>query len=231
MNLLRFAVTSDKRPLCGFSMDFSQLFLIFTTTFSVAVVFAHEFPYGAALGWDSINYISVAHNLTSGNGFITFTDGVYINHPPLYPMLLALGSLFHLDHRSVANLIGPSAFGLTALISGIWMRRYIESRSIFIFGCLAIMLSLPLTGIAATALSEMPFICFTMLSLIFYMKWSSETDRQSLLFMAGIFCAFAFLTRYIGIALVVTICLLLILQRGVSLIGKIKHFFLFSVFQ
>ena len=88
--------------------------------------------------------------------------------------------------------------------------------------CLAIMLALPLTGVAAFAMAEAPFILFITLALVLTAKFL-DTGRRSDLVWAAVFASLAMMTRYIGITVAITVLPLLLLQRGVSPGEKAKR--------
>lgn len=179
---------------------------------------ARAYLWGPALFWDSVNYIEVARNLLAGNGFTEtgwylFRADAYVVWPPLYPLLLAGGGLGVADPYDVAGPLGAVAFGLTIFVAGRWMASLLESRSLVVWACLAVALSVPLSRMATAALSEMPFILFTVLALARSDAFL-KTGRRSALLWAVAFTALACLTRYVGVALIPAVAALLSLRGG-----------------
>lgn len=86
-----------------------------------------------------------------------FSVWPYLHWPPLYPMLLAAASFGILDPYAVAGPLNAAIFGLSIFAVGSCLRRYLRHRFLVIGACLAVMLSLPLTGIAAADLAA-PFL-------------------------------------------------------------------------
>ena len=198
-----------------------------------ALILARQVNYGVGLGLDSIHYISVARHLLAGEGFVEFTNKeLYVALPPLYPVLLAIVSLFVFDPYAVAGPLHAAIFGLTIFVAGHYLRQRIHSRFLILWTCLAILLSIPLTSIAYTAMSEPSFILFVTLSLLHTDYFLHQGKRSSLLW-AAMFASLACLTRYIGPALMFTVLPLLLFQRNTALMVKVKHiaaYILISVF-
>ena len=198
-----------------------------------ALILARQVNYGIGLFPDSTIYISVARHLLEGEGFVQLTNKeLYVRRSPLYPLLLATASLFGFDPLDVAGPLNAAIFGLTIFVAGHYLRQRIHSRFLILWTCLAILLSIPLTLMANTAMSELLFILFVTLSLLHTDYFLHQGKRASLLYMA-VFTALACLTRYIGLTLPMTIVSLLIFQRNTALVAKMKHiaaYTLISVF-
>ena len=179
---------------------------------------ARVYLWGPALSWDSVNYIEVARGLLAGDGFTQpgwylFRADAYVLWPPLYPLLLAGGGLGAADPYDVAGPLGAVAFGLTVFVAGRWMASRLESRRLVVWACLAVALSVPLSRVATAALSEMPFILFTVLVLA-QADAFLKTGRRPALMWAVAFTALACLTRYIGVALIPAVAAMLLLRDG-----------------
>ena len=188
-----------------------------------ALILARQVNYGVGLYLDSTLYISTARHLLEGESFVQFTNkDPYITYPPLYPLLLATASLFGFDPLNVAGPLNAAIFGLTIAVAGHYLRQRIHSRFLILWACLAILLSIPLTSIYYTAMSEAPFILFVTLSLLHTDYFLHQGKRASLLW-AAVFTVLALLTRYIGLTLPMTIVSLLLSQRNHRSHVKMKH--------
>ncbi len=193
-----------------------------------ALSLARQVSYGPGLEWDSVAYVSVARNLLAGDGFVQFNGNMYTLWPPLYPLLLAAGGLGGLDPYAVAGPLNAIIFGLTVFVAGRWLGRRLETRFLALWGCLAIALSFHLVRLSSYALSEPVFILLTLMALIQADKYLDE-GRRSALVWAGIFAGLACLTRYAGVAVVVTVGLLLISQRAAALPQKLRRAVLYGL--
>ena len=194
----------------------------------VALVLAREWKFGVALHSDSVFYISVARSLLAGEGFMQVVWGPMGVWPPLYPLLLAAASLFVFDPHTVAGPVNAVIFGLIVLLVGHWLQRRLESRWLALWACLATMLSLPLVREASWAMTEPLFILTATLSLTHLDRFLREGRDASLLWAAA-FAALTCLTRYIGVALVAAVALLLISQPGAAPWQKVRNIALHSL--
>ncbi len=194
------------------------------------LILARQVNYGVGLVFgDSAVYISVARHLLEGEGFVDMMDKTpYVKWPPLYPILLAAASLFVFDPYAVAGPLNAAIFGLTIFVAGHYLRQRIHSRFLILWTCLAILLSIPLTSIAYTAMSEPLFILLVILSLLHTDSFLRQDKRTSLLW-AAMLAALACLTRYIGLTLPMTIVPLILLQRNTVLVAKMKHIIAYTL--
>ena len=219
----------DVRGIVRFRPDRFTMVLAALAVLGAVLVLSRQVAYGVGLGWDSINYISVARNLLAGEGFVqdTFvetTEGSldYTMWAPLYPSLLAASGFLVLDPWGVAGPLNAVIFGVTVFVAGRWLRRRIQSRPLVLLACLAVMLAIPLTRAASYAMSETPFILFTTLSLIWIDKFVLDGKRTDLVW-AGVFTALACLTRYLGVTVLVAAMPLLLFRPGVALLDRVKQ--------
>ena len=193
-----------------------------------ALILARQVNYGVSIGWDSMNFITVARNLLAGEGLVelsTKTD--FVVTPPLYPLLLAGSSLFVFDPFDVAGPLNAAIFGLTIFAAGQWLRQRIHSRFLILWTCLAILFALPLARWASAVMTDTLFILFVTLALLQTDNFLQKGKQASLLW-AAVFTALACLTRYIGPALIFTVLPLLLFQRGIAPFEKLKRIGLYA---
>ena len=220
---MAIALLLQSQVILRWQPDRFTLTLVALALLGTALILARQVNYGVGLHVDSPLYISVARHLLEGEGFVEFTNKeLYVKWPPLYPLLLATASLFRFDPLNVAGPLNAAIFGLTIAVAGHYLRQRIHSRFLILWTCLAILLSIPLTSIAYTAMSEPLFILFITLSLLHTDYFLHQGKRASLLW-AAVFTALACLTRYIGLTLPMTIVSLLLLQHNTALMVKMKH--------
>ncbi len=202
----------------------STLLLCIPAVLGAALVLARQASYGVGLHSDSVILVAVARNLLAGEGFLQFVQEwmPMMAWPPLYPLLLAAPGLFAVDPLDAAGPTNAAVFGLTVLVAGLWLRQRLHSKWLALWGGLAVMLSLPLTGEASWALSEPLFILLITLSLV-QVDGFMENGKHRSLAWAAAFAALACLTRYMGVALVAATALLLALQPGAAMSLKAKR--------
>ena len=188
------------------------LLLAAAAALGAVLVLARQATYGAALHWDSINYVAVARNLLAGVGFRGYSGAVYASWPPLYPLVLAAASLDVLDPLDVAGPLNAALFGLTIFVVGQYLRRRLESRFLVVWAALVLALAWPLAGLAAYALTGPAFILLITLTLIHTDAFLAK-GRLSSLVWAGVCAALAWQTRYVGAALLASVAVMVLSQR------------------
>ena len=202
--------------------------LILLSVLAALLVLARSITYGVEMYWDSVSYISAARSLLAGNGFAEFHGGRHEYWPPLYPLMLAAGSLFVFDPRDVAAPLNAALFGLTVFVVGRWLQPRIESPFLLVWSCLAVMLSIPLASIASWALTESAFVLFATVSLFRAAGFLGAGDRSSLVWGA-VFTAAASSTRYVGVVSMAVFLLAIVVRRGASPGKKVKQVALYSL--
>ena len=198
--------------------DRFTLLLIAIAVLGTGLVLARQVNYGPSLHSDSVHYLVTARGLLAGDIFIESHRDWW---PPLFPLLLAAGSFGVFDPLDVAGPVNAICFGLTVLVAGHWLRRRLRSRFLVVWGCLALALAILVAWIAAWVMTEAPFILFTTLALSLTSAFLQKPKRSTLLW-AAVFTALAWLTRYIGVAVMIAVVLTLLLQRD-TLAQKAKR--------
>lgn len=190
----------------------------------VSLVLARQAEYGVRLDLDSLHYLAAARNLLAGEGLTHFDGSAFTGFwPPLYPLLLAAASLGAFDPLRVAGPLGAAAFGLSVFLVGRYLAARLDSRfdSRFLAGwaACAAALSLPLAETASWALSDAPFLVFSVLALIrcddFLARRApgSPAGRPASFLPASVFCGLALLTRFVGVVLGAVVGLALLLDH------------------
>ena len=205
----------------NFRADQFTLALVALGLLGTVLVLFRQFSYGPNLDSDSVTYIVAAQLFSEGEGFVGRFSYLPGQFGPLYPLLLSAAGLFVFDPRDVAGPFNAAAFGLTIFVVGWWLRRHVESRFLVVFAALAIAFSPPLTRIASGGWSEPVFILFVTLSLFLADRYLGDGRRSSLLWL-GVFTALACLTRYMGVAVVAAVVLLLLFRPGAALRDRVK---------
>ena len=165
--------------------------------------------YGAAVGTDSMVFLSTALNFLAGEGWQDFTGRPLVTWPPLFPLLLAGGGWVGIEPLEAGRWINATAFGLTILAAGCWLRSNLRSRWLALAATATIAASLPLSNWASHFMTDPLFVLFTLLALIQLAAFlNRKTDAP--LWWAAVFTALAALTRYPGVALIGTGVLMLL---------------------
>lgn len=178
--------------------------------------------YGAAIGADSVGYLSIAENLLAGHGLQDHRGGPIPPWPPVFPLLLAgVAAAAGIEPSEAARLVNAAAFGLCILLSSLWLRRTLRSPVLAAgFSCI-VATSYYLSHAASHVMSEATFILFVLLALMCMERFSSRGAPA--LVLAAAFSGLAASTRYAGCALIFTGVLLLLARQGAPLHSRLKQ--------
>lgn len=173
-------------------------------------------PWGAGIFFDSTIYIEAARNLLSGCG-LSIPSGSGLNitstneeltplthFPPLFPALLAMIGILGIDPRDGARLLNALAFGANIFMVGLALDRCPRvSVWTSLFGSFLVLISADMLQIHSMAMTEPTFISFGLLGLIL-LDMYLENSRRRFLCGSAVAIALALLSRYAGVALVIT---------------------------
>lgn len=171
---------------------------------------------GPGLNDVSLDYLQVARNLVRGHGFSLFSpsgslEGMTV-HPPLYPFFLSVGNFLGMDFptwgvRLNALLWAGNVFLMTMAAFYLTGRR----RSALLTGLLAL-LSVCMAEAHVSILAQPLFLVFTLASLWMLTVYCSTKTTWHLL-AAALLAAFAALTSYAGVLLILSALGVLALRR------------------
>ena len=213
----------DAGPVIArFWRDRTTLLIACIAGLGTAHILVRTATYGAAVTTDSISFLSTALNFFAGEGWRDLAGKPLVRWPPLFPLLLAAFGWVGIEPLEAGRLINATAFGLTILAAGCWLRSNLRSRLLVLAATATLAASLPLSRWAAHFMSEILFILFTILALMQLATFlNQKTDAP--LWWAAVFTALAALTRYAGVALIGTGVLMLLVRRAPPLAARLKH--------
>jgi hypothetical protein len=184
--------------------------------------------WGAGLDPDSVAYIAGARSIRNGAGYVTPYDGVIVYWPPLYPALLgAVDYVFGIDPLLSAHIVNALLFGFVVYLSGqLFFRHLPSSTTTALLGTISVLVASALVIVWLEALSELLFICFVLIYVIYFESYLAKGNITSLVLLS-LSVALACLTRYPGVTLVITGVAGILFFRRDSLKNRIWHLFLF----
>lgn len=190
-------------------------------------------PEGLGLSDDSIGYIAGARSILSGQGYREAwlaSNGPVTHFPPGFSSLLALISLSGLDPLRSARFLNVLLFGANSFLLGIIGWRMTKSQIAGVVLALLFAVNASLFNAHAVAMSEPLYIFFSLAAFLTFSQYfgvqeqapgsgnthraSELSDSRKWLVATGCLVAFAYLTRYAGLALLATFLLALILLHG-----------------
>ena len=178
------------------------------------LILLRQVNYGIGLDGDSLAYLSAARSLAAGKGLVTAGGWpVTLLWPPLFPLLIGLPGFLGLDAAAAASLLNAGAFGVLVGAVGWGARRRSGSTALGLWAALAVMLAIPVSERAYQAMSEAVFILLATLALMQGERFLDGGKRGALI-GAAVLAALACLTRYNGVAVVITMALLPLLNSG-----------------
>ena len=214
-------VAAETRPMGRLAV--STLFVIVMAVLGAVHVLVRTSTYGAGIGADSVSYLSTAENLIAGEGLQDFRGAGLLPWPPLFPLLLAAIGLVGIEPLDAGRLVNVASCGLIILVSGLWLRRRLRSPFLAMGALLALATSYPLGYFSSFILTDAIFVLFALLALMRMESFSNRNVRWKPLVLAALFTALAALTRYAGIAVVVTGVLMLLLYAGGTLAERLNR--------
>ncbi|MVN22170.1 hypothetical protein [Mucilaginibacter arboris] len=184
---------------------------------------------GIGVSPDSVVYASVARNFHAGKGFVELSGIPIVQFPLFFPVFLAAVFLLTgIDPIITAPYLNGILFSIVIFCCGkLADQLNVKSPWYKRFLLILVVLSPSLLEIYKMIWSETLFI---LLSLLFLFQWQNYVrfHQPKHLLTLALIAALALVTRYAGITLVFTGCLLLLIDPALAFKQKIKHFFLFG---
>ena len=181
---------------------------------------------GVEVGHDASRYIFAARGVISGIGFSQYDGGGILkpfNHfPPLYPLLLAIPSIVGVDPLGAARLIAAIIFGANIYMISLLLYQSTASVLFSLLGGLMVLTSPVMFDQHVAAMSE-PLYFLLLLLLLYSIVHYSREEKKIWLLLSGFFTALAYLTRYIGISLAFSGCLMLLMINRENARCRIKQ--------
>lgn len=187
--------------------------------------------WGAGLISDSFQYAATARNLARGNGFtLPYGDGELIpmtKYAPMFSILLAVFELVNVSAILGARITNILLFGVNIFLIFLAVKKLTRSDIFSLLTSLLFTVSFVIVEVHTWALSEPLYICLSFLSFLFLQNYFEQAKRHWLLFSA-VAASLVFLTRYVGLSLVIAISIILLINP-VSLGQRLRDTFLFGI--
>lgn len=167
---------------------------------------------------DSTTYLWTARNVASGLGLVIQNPaGSYepsIWFPPLYSLLISIPVSFGADALQTARWFNAVAFGLLTVLASSYIWTQSKSK-LFSLGTAVIFIVSPyLIKISSGAISEPIFLVFTFISLFSLILALQKPEGMLFWLLGSLAAGLSFLTRYVGIAVMLTFLFFAILTMG-----------------
>jgi hypothetical protein len=152
---------------------------------------------------DAVFYVGTARNWLDGRGLTPPAGLPPLEHfPPLFTVVLAAVGRLGVDPLTGARVVNALAFAGIVLLVGVVVRAQTRSVPAGLVAAVLAAAAVDLLTYSASALTEPLFILLGLAGLVVLASYL-EVPRPALLAGAAALVAAAFLTRYVGVALVV----------------------------
>ncbi|MCX6071573.1 MAG: hypothetical protein NTU91_12080 [Chloroflexi bacterium] len=168
-------------------------------------------PKGIGLYYDSMTYFESAENLLAGLGLGRVACEAFkplTRHPPLYSLLLAALNASGVALPIAGRLVSGLALGLTSVLAGASVWRGTRSRLLMLLALVWVLVSAPVLNVFSWAMSEPLYVVLSLAALLAIDALLASPGPRVVLVAAGL-AALAFLTRYVGVLLILGCGLLL----------------------
>jgi 4-amino-4-deoxy-L-arabinose transferase-like glycosyltransferase len=191
------------------------LFILGLIAAAAVRVLLYSTPEGLSLSDDSIAYIAGARSILAGKGYREAwlaSNGPVTHFPPGFSSVLALVGLSGLDPLRGTRFVNSLLFGANAFLLGVIGWRMTKSQSAGVVLAVLFAVNASLLRAHAAAMSEPLYIFFSLAAFLAFSRYFSLKDEGRIwLVLTACLTAFAYLTRYAGLALLATFIAALIL--------------------
>jgi len=186
--------------------------------------------WGAGLISDSFQYTASARSLATGKGFsLPYGEGELqpmTKYPPMFSILLAGFELMGASAIKGARFLNIFLFGLNIFLVFYSTSRLARSHGFALLAALLFAISFVMVEVHSWALSEPLYISLSLTAILMIQKYFEET-KSTWIALAALAAAAAFLTRYVGVSLVLALGIVL-LMHGAAIRQRVRDLFLFG---
>jgi len=156
---------------------------------------------------DSLVYVGVARSILDGSGVRFFNDmgefAPVTQYPPLYPSTIAAFGIIGFDPLIGSRWISALLFAVNATLVAYIIYRTTLSPGASLIGSFFALSSFPMVYIHSMAMSEPLFIFLVFLGFSFLALYL-QGSRPWMLYLSALSIGLSCLTRYVGIAFLLT---------------------------
>ena len=186
--------------------------LIAIAVVAAAQVVVRTAAHGPAVTGNSVIIVAIAEHLHAGNGLTDLRGRGLLAAPPLYPGLLAAGSLVAgLTTADVARMVNAAAVGALALVAGVWLAGNIRSRLLAAGTATVLTVCGPVAHFAASLHSGVLFALFAVLALTQLTQTPNAPKHPH---RAALFTMLAAATEFAGVTLIITGVMIVLLRSS-----------------
>jgi len=152
------------------------------------------FGHGLAIEQEGAEYARIAENLLAGKGYVgIFNNGVQLNFPPLYPLMIAAVSLIVGSAEIAARAINI-VLGAVLVIPVFKLAELLHGRRVAVATAALVVFHPVLIAGAASTYSEGAYLTLMIFALLFLVRWAIHR-RLSASIATGVLFGLAYLIR------------------------------------
>jgi len=189
-----------------------MVIILFLSTFAVALCGFNPSPHS---GGDNAGYLSLAHSIVSGSGYVELWDPetpVHTKYPPVYPLVLALAMLVGVKSWLVFKVLSVAFTALSLAILFDWIRsRHTVKLALCV--CSILVFSPAILWSSNWILSDPLFLTLTVCCFWAFERWEEKRHSYSWLFVGCLAATLALFTRTAGLPIIVGVFGVLVLKR------------------
>jgi hypothetical protein len=184
-------------------------------------------PHGMGLSPDSAHYLATARHLARGDGFVSFGRTPFVEWPPLYPLVLSCFEVGGIDSERAACAINAVLLACCIFLTALATHNAWPNDWKLSLGAAATALvAWPVAQVAMFVWSDTLFIALCLAFLVLLQaNGSYPTGRVILL---GVLAGAAWLTRYVGCAIVLAGTVTILWMGNGTLRLRVKQCLLFA---
>lgn len=175
--------------------------------------------WGAGLISDSFQYTASARYFAAGDGFsLPYGDDELepmTKYPPMFPVVLVLFELIGIKALPATRIINITLMGINILLAYLCTEKLTRSSAFSLLAALFFSVSFVMVEVHSWALSEPLYICLGLGAFLTLQNYFEEKKRSWLVWTAVLASA-AFLTRYVGLSLVMAIAIVILMRNSAS---------------
>jgi hypothetical protein len=193
-----------------------KVFLIYLAVLSLAggaTIYLATSRQGPGVSTDAAMMLSASENVLKGRGLVDYRGLELTQFPPLYSLLLSLGSLlFRQSPFVISWALSGIVFSAIVCLSGLYFYAAFEELPLLAyFATFIVFSSTSLIEISSNTATD-PLFLLMVLGFLFFMTAYLRGHKTGSLIGAGVLTVFACFERYAGLSLVVTGALLIAVE-------------------
>lgn len=134
-----------------------------------------------------------------------------------------MANLFGIDVFNGSRFLNIVMIGLIVLVTGHWLSRFMRSRIMVVGVTVMIVISYAINWVASFAWYEIMFIFLSLISLIQLSAFLNQEKTMKAFTLSVLFASLATLTRYLGIAIIVTAVILILAKKRLPVHRKVIY--------